>query len=91
MLPKKYVYSDIDVVVLGNWDCLPFYTLEKALRDQGIADPDSIKILDRASVPLVKLTDKNTDIRVDISFNMRNGVKSAQLIKVSSKLRFIQA
>ena len=32
----------------------------------------------------MKLTDKKTDVRVDISFNMLNGVKSAKLIKVSS-------
>ena len=33
-------------------------------------------------VPIVKLTDKNTEVKVDISFNMTNGVKSAKLIKV---------
>jgi len=32
-------------------------------------------------VPIVKLTDKMSDVKVDISFNMRNGVKSAELIK----------
>lgn len=35
-------------------------------------------------VPIVKLTDNETDVKVDISFNMRNGVKSAKLIKVSN-------
>lgn len=29
----------------------------------------------------MKLTDKMSDVKVDISFNMRNGVKSAELIK----------
>lgn len=38
-------------------------------------------MLDKASVPIIKLTDKETDIKVDISFNMSNGVKSAELIK----------
>nr|CAD7444407.1 unnamed protein product [Timema bartmani] len=32
-------------------------------------------------VPIVKLTDKQSDVKVDISFNMSNGVRSAQLIK----------
>ncbi|PRD26103.1 UNVERIFIED_CONTAM: Non-canonical poly(A) RNA polymerase PAPD7 [Trichonephila clavipes] len=32
-------------------------------------------------VPIVKLTDAKTDIKIDISFNMNNGVKSANLIK----------
>ncbi len=30
----------------------------------------------------MKLTDRMTDVKVDISFNMTNGVKSAKLIKV---------
>lgn len=32
-------------------------------------------------MPIVKLTDRATDIKVDISFNMNNGVKSADLIQ----------
>jgi hypothetical protein len=34
-----------------------------------------------SQVPIVKLTDKKSDVKVDISFNMSNGVKSAELIK----------
>lgn len=49
--------------------------------EKDIADEGFIKVLDKASVPIVKLTDKKTDIKVDISFNMCNGVKSAELIK----------
>lgn len=73
--------SDIDLVVIGMWTNLPLRTLERALLDQNIAEPSSIKVLDKASVPIVKLVDKETDIKVDISFNMNNGVKSAELIK----------
>merc|ERR1712071_372313 len=40
-----------------------------------------LKILDKASVPIVKLTDVSTDVKVDISFNMSNGVRSAELIR----------
>ncbi|XP_033222113.1 non-canonical poly(A) RNA polymerase protein Trf4-1-like [Belonocnema kinseyi] len=79
--------SDIDLVVIGIWSNLPLRTLERALLDQNIAEPSSIKVLDKASVPIVKLTDKETEIKVDISFNMNNGVKSAELIK-SFKRRF---
>jgi non-canonical poly(A) RNA polymerase PAPD5/7 len=32
-------------------------------------------------VPIIKVTEANTDLRIDISFNMLNGVKSAALIK----------
>lgn len=81
------IFSDIDLVVIGMWTNLPLRTLERALLDQNIAEPSSIKVLDKASVPIVKLTDKETEIKVDISFNMNNGVKSAELIN-SFKKRF---
>uniref|UniRef100_T1J4Z7 polynucleotide adenylyltransferase n=1 Tax=Strigamia maritima TaxID=126957 RepID=T1J4Z7_STRMM len=77
--------SDIDLVVFGTWDSLPLRTLEKALLDYNIADPMTIKVLDKASVPIVKLTDLKTDVKVDISFNMNNGVGSAKLIKTFKK------
>lgn len=79
--------ADIDIVVIGNWDNLPLRTLEKAILDQGIAEADTIKVLDKASVPIIKLTDKEHDIKVDISFNMSNGIRSAELIK-EFKLRY---
>ncbi|KAA0185869.1 hypothetical protein HAZT_HAZT002320, partial [Hyalella azteca] len=78
--------SDIDLVVLGKWDHLPLRTLEKALLDRKIAHPEYLKVLDRASVPIVKLTDVTTDVKVDISFNMSSGVNSARLIKQYKKL-----
>ncbi|KAL1115085.1 hypothetical protein AAG570_007116 [Ranatra chinensis] len=73
--------SDIDLVVIGDWDKLPLRTLEDALLAKGVCDKDQIKVLDKASVPIVKLTDRTSEVKVDISFNMNNGVKSANLIK----------
>ncbi|XP_073986398.1 terminal nucleotidyltransferase 4B-like [Rhodnius prolixus] len=73
--------SDIDLVVIGDWVNLPLRTLEDALLVKGICDKDSIKVLDKATVPIVKLTDKQSKVKVDISFNMNNGVRSAELIK----------
>lgn len=32
-------------------------------------------------VPIIKLTDSLTEVKVDISFNMKSGVKAARLIK----------
>ncbi|GIY61814.1 terminal nucleotidyltransferase 4B [Caerostris extrusa] len=72
--------SDIDLVVIERKD-ISFRVLEQALLDNNIAKACSIKVLDKASVPIVKLTDAKTDIKIDISFNMNNGVKSANLIK----------
>ncbi|KAF2361044.1 PAP/25A-associated [Trinorchestia longiramus] len=77
--------SDIDLVVVGKWDHLPLRTLERALLDRNIAQPQNLKVLDRASVPIVKLTDALTDVKVDISFNMSSGVNSARLIKQYKK------
>ncbi|GAB1598024.1 terminal nucleotidyltransferase 4A-like [Argonauta hians] len=73
--------SDIDLVVFGTWETPPLWKLKDALVENSIADEEYIKVLDKASVPIVKLTDRKTDVKVDISFNMRNGVKSAMLIK----------
>ncbi|XP_036439964.1 terminal nucleotidyltransferase 4B isoform X1 [Colossoma macropomum] len=73
--------SDIDLVVFGHWETLPLWTLEEALRKRNVADENSVKVLDKATVPIIKLTDSHTEVKVDISFNVRSGVKAANLIK----------
>lgn len=73
--------SDIDLVVIGRWEKLPLRTLETELLARGIAEPLSIRVLDKASVPIIKLTDRESQVKVDISFNMQSGVQSAELIK----------
>lgn len=77
--------SDIDLVVVGRWEVLPLKTLEKALLDQKIADPSMLKVLDKASVPIIKLTDRDSKVKVDISFNMASGLKAVELIKMYKK------
>lgn len=69
------------MVVIGRWDKLPLRTLENELLNSRIAEPHSIRVLDKASVPIVKLTDRETQVKVDISFNMQSGVQSAELIR----------
>ncbi|KAJ6661372.1 hypothetical protein lerEdw1_015000 [Lerista edwardsae] len=78
--------SDIDLVVFGKWDSPPLQLLEQALRKHNVAEPYSIKVLDKATVPIIKLTDQETEVKVDISFNVETGVKAAQLIKDYMKL-----
>ncbi|XP_069676096.1 terminal nucleotidyltransferase 4B-like isoform X2 [Periplaneta americana] len=73
--------SDIDLVVIGKWETLPLRTLEQSLLEHQIAEASTLKVLDKATVPIVKLTDTKSEVKVDISFNMSNGVKSAELIK----------
>ncbi|XP_067929695.1 terminal nucleotidyltransferase 4B-like [Watersipora subatra] len=73
--------SDIDLVVFGKWTNLPLWTLENAFVERGIADRSTIKVLDKASVPIIKVVDKRTDVKVDISFNQVSGVRSVKYIK----------
>ncbi|KAM7383904.1 hypothetical protein PAMA_011324 [Pampus argenteus] len=73
--------SDIDLVVFGKWERPPLQELEQALRKHNVAEPFSIKVLDKATVPIIKLTDQETDVKVDISFNVETGVKAASFIK----------
>nr|XP_060630040.1 terminal nucleotidyltransferase 4A isoform X2 [Anolis sagrei ordinatus] len=73
--------SDIDLVVFGKWESPPLQLLEQALRKHNVAEPYSIKVLDKATVPIIKLTDQETEVKVDISFNVETGVKAARLIK----------
>ncbi|XP_067268461.1 terminal nucleotidyltransferase 4A isoform X3 [Chanodichthys erythropterus] len=73
--------SDIDLVVFGKWEKPPLQQLEQALRKHNVAEPYSIKVLDKATVPIIKLTDQETDVKVDISFNVETGIKAASFIK----------
>ncbi|XP_076864584.1 terminal nucleotidyltransferase 4A isoform X2 [Brachyhypopomus gauderio] len=73
--------SDIDLVVFGKWERPPLQQLEQALRKNRVAEPHSIKVLDKATVPIIKLTDQETEVKVDISFNVETGVKAARFIK----------
>ncbi|KAJ8415680.1 hypothetical protein AAFF_G00402370 [Aldrovandia affinis] len=73
--------SDIDLVVFGRWERPPLQQLEQALRNHNVAEPYSIKVLDKATVPIIKLMDRETEVKVDISFNVKSGVEAAQLIK----------
>lgn len=38
-------------------------------------------------VPIIKLTDSFTEVKVDISFNVKSGVKAARLIKEFKEVR----
>ncbi|KAI0981472.1 hypothetical protein GJ496_002888 [Pomphorhynchus laevis] len=73
--------SDIDLVVFGQWSSSPLTDLKDILIEHGITTENNLKALDRASVPILKLTDSQTGIRFDISFNMLNGTKSIGVIK----------
>ncbi|XP_024123909.1 terminal nucleotidyltransferase 4A [Oryzias melastigma] len=73
--------SDIDLVVFGKWEHPPLQELEQALKKCNVAGPFPVKVLDKASVPIIKLTDQESKVKVDISFNVETAVKAAQFIK----------
>lgn len=45
-----FAHSDIDLVVFGKWERPPLQELEQALRKHNVAEPFSIKVLDKATV-----------------------------------------
>uniref|UniRef100_A0A8D0FSF3 Terminal nucleotidyltransferase 4A n=1 Tax=Strix occidentalis caurina TaxID=311401 RepID=A0A8D0FSF3_STROC len=77
----KDLWPTADVIVFGKWERPPLQLLEQALRKHNVAEPYSIKVLDKATVPIIKLTDQETEVKVDISFNVETGVKAARFIK----------
>ncbi|KAJ8041865.1 Non-canonical poly(A) RNA polymerase PAPD5 [Holothuria leucospilota] len=81
---KTWLYlptSDIDLVVFGELGENPCCRLGEELKNSDLPEPGSIKVLDKATVPIVKLTDVLTKVRVDISFNMNSTTGCAKLIE----------
>ena len=53
-----FLYSDIDMVVFGKWETLPMERLKEELIKNGVAEADSVKVLDRAAVSCRLLSTK---------------------------------
>lgn len=76
--------SDVDLVVFGQWERPPLQQLEQAVQKHSASKPYSIKVikvLDRATVPIIKLIDQESDLKVDICFNVNSAVDAAEFIK----------
>jgi len=50
---RFFFRSDIDIVVFGKWDTLPMEKLKEELIKKGVAEVDSVKVLDRAAVSCI--------------------------------------
>ncbi|KAH8340635.1 hypothetical protein KR059_003130, partial [Drosophila kikkawai] len=75
--------SDIDLVVhLGSyWSPTLLHDLERELVARDVTDPMTVTVLDKASVPVVKFTERISRTKFDVSFNEAvSGVQAAQLI-----------
>lgn len=83
-------FSDIDLIVHSKdgrqWRPDELEALMLVLREafcrHRICTQEGVQLLNGATVPIIKLTDRRTDVKVDMSFNMNNGLRSAQLILV---------
>ncbi|XP_033118057.1 terminal nucleotidyltransferase 4B-like [Anneissia japonica] len=78
--------SDIDLVVFGDLGDNPCNRLGNELGKSNVGEENSIKVLDKASVPIVKMTDRLTKVKVDINFNRRSGILGASWIQESLQI-----
>ncbi|OWA51000.1 Non-canonical poly(A) RNA polymerase PAPD5 [Hypsibius exemplaris] len=69
--------SDLDLIVFGKWQQLPFVSLQEELIKTRICTREGVKILDKTTVPILKITHEYTGLKVDVSFNMVNGINTA--------------
>ena len=85
--------SDIDLIVYSKdgrqWKSADLQKIMSDLREafcrRHICTQEGIQVLNSATVPIIKLTDHITDLKVDMSFNLNNGPRSAQLILVRTR------
>lgn len=75
--------SDIDIVLLGECSSptQKLFMLREGLVRKGIAREDSVRVLDRAVVPIIKFTHRTLDIKIDISINQKTGLRCVNYIK----------
>lgn len=68
-------------MIIGAFDTLPLQSVGKALVMADLVEETNLRILDKATVPIIKMVDKHSGTKVDIGFNMTNGLRTAELIK----------
>jgi non-canonical poly(A) RNA polymerase PAPD5/7 len=83
--------ADMDLVLVskrfldgshGTYDSKKFlYNFKLFLERDGIPLPDSIEVISKAKVPLVKFVDRTTGLRVDISFENDSGLIANRTFK----------
>lgn len=83
---KLYLPSaDIDVVVRGifssNRTTVPLKKVAALLVQKEIAESSSVRIIDKARIPIIKFKDSLLGFDVDVSFNVDSGTESAEILK----------
>ncbi|XP_063876091.1 uncharacterized protein LOC135109036 [Scylla paramamosain] len=74
--------SDVDLTLVGQWPPSPppLLVLRDALLQQGVALPASLKVLEKATVPLVKFVHQQTGVEMDVSLGGEAAVRAAVLV-----------
>ncbi|PIK48713.1 putative non-canonical poly(A) RNA polymerase PAPD5 [Apostichopus japonicus] len=80
-LTLKHMVIVISILCLGDLGDNPCCLLGEELKNSALPSQGTIKVLDKATVPIVKLRDAFTQIRVDISFNVKTTTECAELIE----------
>lgn len=69
--------------VVSACDIIPVFVCPSLNTNAFHVDMRILQIISTSAVPLVKIVDSYTDIRVDISWNQHYGLQTAQLVKAS--------
>lgn len=86
--------SDLDVVVvvpslaetiLDDYSKPPLNKLAKALLKAEVPVPESLQVITKARVPIVKYMDNRTDFEIDICFNVLSGLEAAKFMQTEMK------
>ncbi|MGH0139730.1 UNVERIFIED_CONTAM: hypothetical protein FKN15_072679 [Acipenser sinensis] len=84
---KKRKYSPgingLHEEIIDFYDFMSPRPQEAAMREDVVRRIETVikDLWPTADVPIIKLTDQETEVKVDISFNVETGVKAAQFIK----------
>lgn len=84
--------SDIDLTIQGDFPTdkgkirAMLHELKRAIQESNLEiinpdDPHSIKVLENAAVPIIKLKDWETCLQVDLSFNIARGTETVTLVQ----------
>lgn len=84
--------SDLDIVIMLTTDSgekvvidelakPPLRRLARALRKSGIVLEDSLQVIDKARIPILKYSDHQTDFMIDVSFNVSSGLEAASFMR----------
>lgn len=73
--------GDLDLTLLGIMDPFPLQTLNSKLVAHSISDPNAIEIKYNLRVPIIRFTDRDSKLDVDISLNGYGMLEMSKLIK----------